>query len=55
MGIHICIDFFRHHSNEPPPDIENLISKYILPIREGRTDERKLKAKSAIFFLYRVA
>lgn len=55
MGIHICIDYFRHHSNEPPPDVETLITKYILPIREGRQDERKLKLKSAVFFLYRVA
>lgn len=55
MGIHICLDFFRHHSNEPPPDVETLITKYILPIREGRSDLRKLKTKSVVFFLYRVA
>lgn len=55
MGIHICVDFFKHHSNEPPPNIENLISNYILPIRPDRQDERKLKAKTAVFFLYRVA
>ena len=54
MAIHICIDYFKHHGNEPP-DVETLISKYILPIREGRADERKLKAKSVVFFLYRVA
>lgn len=54
MAIHICIDYFKHRGNEPP-DIETLISKYILPIREGRADERKLKAKSVVFFLYRVA
>lgn len=55
MGIHICVDFFKHHSNEPPSNIENLISNYILPIRPDRQDERKLKAKTAVFFLYRVA
>lgn len=55
MGIHICVDFFKHHFNEPPPNIENLISNYILPIRPDRQDERKLKAKTAVFFLYRVA
>lgn len=55
MGIHICIDYFRHHSNEPPPDVDNLITKYILPIREGRQDKRKISFKSAVFFLYRVA
>ena len=54
MAIHICIDYFKHRGNEPP-GVEILISKYILLIREGRTDERKLKAKSVVFFLYRVA
>ena len=54
MGIHICVDFFRHKGKEPP-DVEKLISHYILPIREGRADVRKLKPKSAVFFLYRVA
>ena len=55
MGIHICVDYFRYHGNEPPPDIEKSIARYILPVREGRTDKRKLKPKSAVFFLYRVA
>lgn len=54
MGIHICIDFFRHRGKEPP-NVEKLISRYILPVREGRADVRKLKPKSAVFFLYRVA
>ncbi len=54
MGIHICVDFFRHRGKEPP-DVEKLISRYILPVREGRADVRKLKPKSAVFFLYRVA
>ena len=54
MGIHICVDFF-HHRGKEPPDVEKLISRYILPVREGRADERKLKPKSAVFFLYRVA
>lgn len=54
MGIHICVDFFRYRGKEPP-DVEKLISRYILPVREGRADVRKLKPKSAVFFLYRVA
>ena len=55
MSAHICFDYFRHHSNNPPPDVNNLILRYIEPVREGRTDKRKLKPKSAVFFLYRVA
>ena len=54
MGIHICIDYFRYKGNEPP-DVNNLISKYILPVREGRTDKRKIKPKEVVYFLYRVA
>ena len=54
MGIHICIDYFRYKGSDPP-DINNLISKHILPIREGRADKRKLKSKSVVYFLYRVA
>lgn len=54
MSAHICFDYFRYRGNKPP-DVNNLISKYIEPVREGRADERKLKPKSAVFFLYRVA
>ena len=54
MSAHICFDYFKYRGNKPP-DINNLISKYIEPVREGRADERKLKPKSAVFFLYRVA
>ena len=52
MGIHISIDYFR---NKILFDIVETISKYILPIREGRMDKRKLKPKTTVYFLYRVA
>ena len=55
MAIHICRDFYRHHSKEPPPNVELLIERYILPVRPNRKDERKLKTKSVVYFLYRVA
>ena len=54
MGMHICMDYFRY-VGASPPDIETLISKYILPVRKGRKDERKIKPKSFVYFLYRVA
>ena len=54
MGIHICFDFFRYIGDEPP-DIEEKISHYILPIRPNRADRRKVTSKPAVFFLYRVA
>lgn len=55
MAIHICRDYYRHHSNEPPPDVALLIEKYILPVRPNRKDKRKMKPKSVVYFLYRVA
>lgn len=54
MGIHICLDFFRTHNNDPPdPEIE--ISRYVLPIRPNRAGRRKVTPKPAVFFIYRVA
>ena len=38
-----------------PPDVEALIRKNILPVRPGRTDNRKIRSKAAVSFLYRVA
>ena len=55
MGLYICLDYFRHPNINSPPQLENLISKYILPIRPNRTDKRKMKPKSVVGFIYRVA
>lgn len=54
-AIHICIYFFRYPDDEYPPDIEALIQKNILPVRKGRKDLRKIRSKSSVSFLYRVA
>ena len=54
MGIHICRDFYRHLGDEPP-DVEKLITHYIIPIRPNRADMRKVVPKQAVFFIYRVA
>ena len=55
MAMQICTHFFMCPENITPPDIEALIRKYILPIRDGRKDQRKLKSKTTISFNYRVA
>ena len=55
MAIHVCRDFFALPISRPPPDVFAQIERYILPVREGRADRRKLKTKSAIMFTYRVA
>ena len=57
VAIHICRQFMRvcFWNNAPPPDVEALIRKNILPVRLGRKDKRKLRPKAAANFLYRVA
>ena len=55
MAIQICKHYFKCPSNISSPDVEALIRKNILPIRNGRTDHRKVRPKTAVSFLYRVA
>ena len=55
VAIHICKHFLRCLNNVPPPDIEALIQKNILPVRPGRKNNRNICSKSAVSFLYRVA
>ena len=55
LAIHICRYFLRCTKDISPPDVEALIQKNLLPIRPGRKDPRKVKSKSAVSFLYRVA
>lgn len=52
-AIHICRYFLRNDIS--PPDVEKLIQKNLLPVRPGRHDPRKVKPKSMVSFLYRVA
>lgn len=53
IAIHICRYFLRNDIS--PPDVEKLIQKNFLPVRPGRSNPRKVKPKSAVSFLYRVA
>ena len=53
IAIHICRYFLRNDIS--PPDVEKLIQKNLLPVRPGRSDPRKVRPKSAVSFLYRVA
>lgn len=53
MGIQICLDFYRCLVDASK--VYELMLKYILPIREGRRDVRKMKPKSFVCFTYRVA
>ena len=52
-SVHICRNFLL--KNISPPEIEALISKYVVPIRQSVSNPRKLSRKTAVCFLYRVA
>lgn len=53
MAVQVCKSLI---SGKVPLDIiESLIQKYILPIRENRTNVRNISAKSFVCFNYRVA
>ncbi len=53
VAIQICRYFFR--CNVLPPNVEALIQKNTLPVRPGRKDIRKIRPKTAVSFIYRVA
>lgn len=55
MAISICMHYFKCRGAIPPPNVEALIQKNILPVRNGRKDPRKVRTKSSVSFIYRVA
>lgn len=54
MAVQHCIKFFRYRG-DAPPDVCKKIRRYIRPDRPGRSDTRKIKPKTAVYFMYRVA
>ena len=52
-AIRICRYFLR--IKKARSDITKLIGHELLPVRPGRKDPRKVKARSTVSFLYRVA
>jgi hypothetical protein len=55
MAISICLHYFKCRNAVSPPNVEALIQKNILPVRNGRKDPRKVRTKSSVSFIYRVA
>ena len=55
VAIHICRHFLRILNKASPPDVEALIHKNTLPVRPERQDTRKVRPKTAVSFVYRVA
>lgn len=54
-AIHICHKFLQALPWEYQPDVETLISRYLLPVRKGRTFPRKVNFRHPVSFLYRIA
>ena len=52
-SVHICRKFLLR--NISPPEIEALISKFLVPIKNNINNPRKISTKTAVCFLYRVA
>jgi hypothetical protein len=55
MAISICLHYFKCKNGVSSPNVEALIQKNILPVRNGRKDPRKVRTKSSVSFIYRVA
>lgn len=55
MAIHICKQLFKNYASAHPPNVEALISRFILPIRDGRKHLRNIKFRHFVSFNYRVA
>jgi hypothetical protein len=58
VAVYVCRHFLRSRGDESSPDVEALIRKNILPIRPihpGQKNTRKIRCKSAVSFVYRVA
>lgn len=54
-AVDICRQFLLDRSTLSPPDAEALLLKHVQPVRHGRHDPRKVKARSFVSFTYRVA
>ncbi|TVY06580.1 hypothetical protein FPZ49_28705 [Paenibacillus cremeus] len=58
VAVHVCRHFLSSRGDGSPSDVEALIRKNILPIRPlrpGQLNTRKIRYKSAVSFVYRVA
>lgn len=56
MAIVLCRQFLKNKKDVPIIEIEKLLQRYILPIRPGRKDRRKvIKTQPVVSFIYRVA
>lgn len=55
MACKIVRRYYRMFCDDPPENIYLDMLSYINPVRPGRKDKRNMKAKSVVWFVYRVA
>ena len=55
VAIYLCRCFLRSADFLHPPDLETLIRKNILPVRNDRNFMRNIRYKSAVCFNYRIS
>lgn len=54
QAIKICLRFFRESENAQTFDVEATILKFLLPVRQGRSYQRKAISQTVISFNYRL-
>jgi Transposase DDE domain. len=55
MAIKICRHFLQLFPRSKKMDTETLISRYLLPVKDGRTFSRQVKVRHQVSFLYRIS
>lgn len=54
LAISLCVEFLRRcKQKNPMNDLENVLTRYLIPIRLGRSSPRYIRARTATSFLYR--
>jgi hypothetical protein len=54
LAISLCVEFLRRcKQKNPMNDLENVLTRYLIPIRPGRSSPRYIRARTATSFLYR--
>jgi hypothetical protein len=53
MAIKVCHHFLGLRGGVPPPDVEALVASFVLPVRPGRSYERRHRFQMPVSFTYR--
>ena len=54
IAVSLCVEFIRRSSNGADLiELDDLISRHLVPVRPGRSSPRYIRARTATSFLYR--